>query len=86
MNQLGALASFGFSIGAGTFRNCPVRTRLNNGEDPNKVAEEELPKYGWVNPMPTLKETARFLDIALEQSTIRRTDEIELFKKTTFTL
>ena len=63
MNQLGALASFGFSVGAGITKNSPVVTRINNGEDPNTVVEEELPNYPWLFPMAT--EPARFLEIAL---------------------
>jgi GH24 family phage-related lysozyme (muramidase) len=54
--QFDALVSFTFNCGAGALEKSTLRKRLNNKEDPNKVAMEELPK--WVNgdngPLPGL--------------------------------
>lgn len=54
--QFDALVSFTFNCGAGALEKSTLRKRLNNKEDPNKVAIEELPK--WVNgdngPLPGL--------------------------------
>jgi len=72
MNQVGALASFGMTVSAGVLKNSAIVTRIYNGEDPNKVVREELPKYPWVYPMPTKSEAPRFLEFALEQTTGRR--------------
>ena len=44
-HQKEALTSFTFNNGAGRLRDSTLAKRLNNGEDPNKVAKEEMPKY-----------------------------------------
>ena len=41
--QFDALVSFAFNCGAGALEESTLRKRLNNKEDPNKVAKEELP-------------------------------------------
>jgi GH24 family phage-related lysozyme (muramidase) len=44
-NQLGALSSFTLNLGCGRYKNSTLLRRLNNGEDPNTVAAQELPKW-----------------------------------------
>ncbi|KAF8148213.1 lysozyme [Crassisporium funariophilum] len=44
-NQYGALVSWAFNVGCGNSGGSALITRLNAGEDPNKVASEELPKW-----------------------------------------
>ncbi|KAJ7266615.1 lysozyme-like domain-containing protein [Mycena rebaudengoi] len=44
-NQFGALSSFAFNAGCGALTSSTLLTRLNNGEDPNTVAAQELPKF-----------------------------------------
>ena len=65
--QFDALVSFTYNCGPTALAESTLRKRLNNKEDPNKVAKEELPK--WVNgqngPLPGLVE--------------RRKAEIKLF-------
>ena len=39
------MTSFTFNVGAGTLRDSTLTKRLNKGEEPNKVAKEEMPKY-----------------------------------------
>lgn len=39
------MTSLTFNVGAGRLRDSTLTKRLNNGEDPNKVAKEEMPKY-----------------------------------------
>ena len=43
--QFDALVSFTYNCGAGALAESTLRKRLNKGEDPNKVAKEELPKW-----------------------------------------
>ena len=43
--QFDALVSFTYNCGAGALEQSTLRKRLNNNEDPNKVAAEELPKW-----------------------------------------
>lgn len=66
-NQFDALVSFTYNCGSGALEQSTLRKRLNNKEDPNKVATEELPK--WVNgskgPLPGLVK--------------RRNEELSLF-------
>lgn len=44
-NQFGALTSFTFNLGCGTFQSSTMLKRLNNGEDPNTVAAAEIPRF-----------------------------------------
>jgi len=44
-NQFDALVSFVFNVGGSAFKESTLLRRLNNSEDPNKVATEELPKW-----------------------------------------
>ena len=44
-NQRCALISFVFNVGVGALHESTLRRRLNNGEDPIKVAMEELPRW-----------------------------------------
>jgi len=44
-NQRCALISFTFNVGIGALQESTLRKRLNNGEDPVKVAMEELPRW-----------------------------------------
>ncbi|KAF9050213.1 glycoside hydrolase family 24 protein, partial [Panaeolus papilionaceus] len=44
-NQFGALSSFAFNAGCGTFQKSTLLQRLKAGEDPNTVAAQELPKF-----------------------------------------
>jgi len=44
-NQLGALTSWSFNVGCGAAKASTLVKRLNNGEDPNTVAAQELPKF-----------------------------------------
>jgi len=44
-NQYGALVSWAFNEGCGAAGDSTLVRRLNNGEDPNTVAAEELPKW-----------------------------------------
>ncbi|KAJ3557188.1 hypothetical protein NP233_g11805 [Leucocoprinus birnbaumii] len=44
-NQFGALASWTFNEGCGNMQSSSLIKRLNNGENPNIVAQEELPKW-----------------------------------------
>ncbi|KAJ2132587.1 hypothetical protein IW136_005071 [Coemansia sp. RSA 678] len=44
-NQWGALASWTFTVGCGSARTSALVKRLNNGENPNEVAKQELPKW-----------------------------------------
>ncbi|KAF4567369.1 hypothetical protein EYR40_006368 [Pleurotus pulmonarius] len=44
-NQFGALADWAFNVGCGAMRNSTLVSRLNNGEDPNTVAAQELPRW-----------------------------------------
>lgn len=44
-NQFGALADWAFNVGCGAMRTSTLVSRLNNGEDPNTVAAQELPRW-----------------------------------------
>lgn len=44
-NQFGALTSWAFNIGCGAARTSTLISRLNEGQNPNVVAAEELPKW-----------------------------------------
>jgi GH24 family phage-related lysozyme (muramidase) len=44
-NQVGALSSFAFNLGCGTLQSSTLLKRLNNGEDPNTVAAQEIPRF-----------------------------------------
>ncbi|KAF9465997.1 glycoside hydrolase family 24 protein [Collybia nuda] len=44
-NQYGALSSWTFNEGCGNMRSSTLISRLNNGENPNTVAAQELPKW-----------------------------------------
>ncbi|TNV75288.1 hypothetical protein FGO68_gene17744 [Halteria grandinella] len=44
-NQIGALTSFCYNVGPGNLNKSTLKKRILAGEDPNKVAKEELPKW-----------------------------------------
>ncbi|KAI9897118.1 hypothetical protein N3K66_008140 [Trichothecium roseum] len=44
-NQYGALVSWSFNVGCGAAKSSSLISRLNAGENPNTVAEQELPKW-----------------------------------------
>lgn len=44
-NQNGALVSFSFNLGCGSLQSSTLLRRLNNHENPNTVASEEMPKW-----------------------------------------
>jgi len=44
-DQYGALCSWAFNVGCGNAEGSTLVERLNAGEDPDTVAEEELPKW-----------------------------------------
>jgi len=44
-NQYGALVSWAFNEGCGAAASSTLIARLNNGENPNTVASQELPKW-----------------------------------------
>ncbi|PPR00137.1 hypothetical protein CVT24_008939 [Panaeolus cyanescens] len=44
-NQYGALVSWSFNVGCPNMSSSTLIKRLNNGEDPNTVAAQELPKW-----------------------------------------
>ena len=44
-HQKEALTSFTYNVGAGRLRDSALTDRLNKGENPNKVAKEEMPKF-----------------------------------------
>ncbi|KAF8148215.1 lysozyme-like domain-containing protein [Crassisporium funariophilum] len=44
-NQYGALTSWAFNVGCGNSGSSTLIARLNAGENPNTVAEQELPKW-----------------------------------------
>ncbi|KAF1816053.1 lysozyme, partial [Eremomyces bilateralis CBS 781.70] len=67
-NQYGALVSFTLNMGCGQMQNSTLVDRLNAGEEPVKVASEELPRwvYAGGDVLPGLVK--------------RRADEVRLFK------
>ncbi|KAJ3526349.1 hypothetical protein NMY22_g10199 [Coprinellus aureogranulatus] len=44
-NQYGALVSWTFNVGCANAESSTLIRRLNNGENPNTVAEQELPRW-----------------------------------------
>ena len=44
-NQFGALTSFVFNLGCGTFKASTMLKRLSGGEDPDTVAAAEIPRF-----------------------------------------
>jgi len=66
-NQRCALISFAFNVGTNALFSSTLRRRLNNGENPQKVAMEELPKWNKGNGE------------ILEGLVRRRRDELDLF-------
>ena len=66
-NQRCALISFAFNVGTGALMESTLRKRLNNGEDPQKVAMEELPRWN--------KGDGKVLEGLVR----RRRDELDLF-------
>ena len=62
-----AEVSFAFNVGNGALMESTLRKRLNNGEDPQKVAMEELPRWN--------KGDGRVLEGLVR----RRRDELDLF-------
>jgi lysozyme len=73
-NQLGALTSFVYNEGAGNFMKSALLKRLNNGEDPNTVAEQELPRWKYAADKKTGK------SVVWKGLVNRRQAEIELFQ------
>lgn len=68
-NQRCALISFAFNIGTAAFEDSSLVKRINNGENANKVASEELPRWTKAN------------GTALAGLVRRRNAELALFKK-----
>lgn len=72
-NQFGALVSWAFNVGCGNTGSSSLIRRLNDGDAPNTVASQELPKWnhGQNGVLPGL--------------TRRRGAEVDLFKTETST-
>jgi len=70
-NQRCALISFTFNVGTGALMDSTLRKRLNNGENAQKVAMEELPRWN--------KGGGKVLEGLVR----RRRDELDLFLKGT---
>ncbi|KAF8177538.1 lysozyme-like domain-containing protein [Mycena galopus ATCC 62051] len=70
--QVSALTSFMFNAGCARFLNSTMFTRLNNGEDPNTVAAQEMPKYDKGRVNGTL--------VVLPGLVTRRAQEVALFQ------
>ena len=68
-NQRCALISFTFNVGTGALLDSTLRKRLNSGENPNKVAMEELPRWN------------KGGGGVLQGLVNRRKDEVDLFVK-----
>ena len=66
-NQRCALICFAFNVGAGALLDSTLRRRLNSGEDPNRVAKDELPRWNKAGGK------------VLEGLARRREDELKLF-------
>ncbi|KAJ3558852.1 hypothetical protein NP233_g11412 [Leucocoprinus birnbaumii] len=67
-NQYGALVSWAFNEGCGAAGTSTLISRLNNGEDPNTVASQELPKWVYAGGQ------------VLQGLVNRRNAEVALFK------
>ncbi|KAH6907660.1 lysozyme, partial [Coprinopsis sp. MPI-PUGE-AT-0042] len=67
-NQYGALVSWAFNVGCGNTGSSTLIRRLNAGEDPNTVAEQELPRWNQAG------------GVVLPGLVTRRNREIALFK------
>ncbi|KAH6911723.1 lysozyme [Coprinopsis sp. MPI-PUGE-AT-0042] len=67
-NQYGALVSWAFNVGCGNTGSSTLIRRLNAGESPNTVAEQELPKWNKAG------------GVVLPGLVTRRNREIALFK------
>ncbi|KAJ7198995.1 glycoside hydrolase family 24 protein, partial [Mycena pura] len=70
--QVSALTSFMFNAGCARFMNSTLFTRLNNGEDPNTVAAQEMPKFNKACVNGTL--------VVLSGLVARRAQEVSLFQ------
>jgi len=68
-NQWAALTSWVFNVGCGNAKTSTLVKRLNKGENANKVASEELPKWRMAGGK------------VLQGLVNRRKDEVNLFKK-----
>ncbi|KAJ2803367.1 hypothetical protein H4R21_002059 [Coemansia helicoidea] len=68
-NQWAALASWTFNVGCGNVKTSTLVKRLNNGESPNTVAEQELPKWRMAGGQ------------VMQGLVNRRKAEVELFKE-----
>ncbi|KAJ6572163.1 glycoside hydrolase family 24 protein [Mycena capillaripes] len=71
-NQMGALASFSFNSGCNALTTSTLLTRLNNGEDPDTVATQELPKFNKATVNGTL--------VVVAGLTNRRAAEVTVFQ------
>ncbi|KAJ2001693.1 hypothetical protein GGI06_005801 [Coemansia sp. S85] len=67
-NQWAALASWVFNVGCGNAKSSTLVKRLNNGDAPNTVAAQELPKWRMAGGK------------VLQGLVNRRADEVRLFK------
>jgi GH24 family phage-related lysozyme (muramidase) len=66
-NRIAALVSFAYNLGLGAVEDSTLRKRLNAGEDPVKVVQEELPRWNRADGK------------VLEGLTRRRNAEVALF-------
>lgn len=70
--QYGALVSWTYNVGCGNMESSTLVRRLVAGEDPNTVAEEELPKWrlsqGQVNPVLVRRRQAEIAFFKVESS------------------
>jgi GH24 family phage-related lysozyme (muramidase) len=73
-NQFGALTSFAFNLGCGAVQSSTLLKRLNAGENPNTVAEQEMPKFNKAGGK------------VLKGLSDRRAAEVKLFKKASSTI
>ncbi|KAJ1779561.1 hypothetical protein LPJ62_006267, partial [Coemansia sp. RSA 2167] len=69
-NQLAALTSWTFNVGCGNVKTSTLVKRLNTGESPNTVADQELPKWRMAGGQ------------VMQGLVNRRKAEIKLFKTT----
>ncbi|KAH6876621.1 lysozyme-like domain-containing protein [Thelonectria olida] len=70
-NQYGALVSWAFNVGCGAAGSSTLISRLNDNEDPDTVASEELPKWNKGNGE------------VIDGLTRRRAAEVDLFTTST---